>query len=77
MSKDRAFSDPRKVTWLEDISCNVCSGRVNSWDKRCSRALGYRHIICECCIAKEYGETVDSLRAVMQNHLGLVPCPGI
>jgi len=61
----------------EDIVCPVCGGDVNSWDKRCSRALGYRQIVCEGCISEEYQITVENLRYVMENHFGLVPCPGI
>ena len=60
-----------------DLACPVCGGDVNSWDKRCSRALGYRQIVCEGCISEEYQITVENLRYVMENHFGLVPCPGI
>ncbi len=77
MNTERKFTNPKKILWLEDMICHVCSGEVNSWDKRCSRALGYKNIVCEGCIAHEYGESIDSLRAVMQNHFGLIPCPGI
>ncbi len=77
MDIDRKFTNPKKIIWLEDVVCNVCSSEVNSWDKRCSRALGYKHIVCECCIAREYGETIETLRYTMQNHFGLIPCPGI
>ncbi len=77
MNTERKFSNPNKVIWLEDVVCSVCSGEVNSWDKRCSRALGYKHIVCESCIAQEYGETIDSLRTAMHEHFGLIPCPGI
>ena len=55
----------------------ACGGRVNSWDKRCSRALGYKAIVCEACISKEYGIDVEELRGTMKNHFGLIPCPGI
>ena len=71
------YSDPGKLRWYPDIACPVCAGQVNSWDKRCSRALGYQSIVCEACIAKEYGLTVGKLRDTMENHFGLVPCPGI
>ena len=50
---------------------------MNSWDKRCSRALAYKAIVCEACIAKEYGINVEELRDTMKNHFGLIPCPGI
>lgn len=74
---ERQFTEPQKVIWLEDIVCNVCSGEVNSWDKRCNRALGYKNIVCESCISHEYGETIGSLRDTMRNHFGLLPCSGI
>lgn len=72
------YSNERLVRWYDDIPCSVCGAeRVNSWDKRISRALGYKAIVCEECIAKEYGLTVEELRNVMQDHFGLLPCPGI
>ena len=48
------YSNPAKLHWLPNLSCPVCGGEVNSWDKRCSRALGYQQIVCEDCIAEEY-----------------------
>lgn len=71
------YSDAGKLAWYPDIACPVCGGDVNSWDKRCSRALGYRQIVCEGCISEEYQVTVENLRYVMENHFGLIPCPGI
>lgn len=71
------YSNPKKLHWLADMECNICAGEVNSWDKRCSRALGYNNIVCECCIAKEYDVTVNELRRTMEEHFGLIPCPGI
>ena len=52
------YSDAGKLAWYPDITCPVCGGDVNSWDKRCSRALGYRQIVCEGCISEEYQVTV-------------------
>ena len=74
---DHKYADPALLRWYDDISCPVCGGEVNSWDKRCSRALGYKAIGCEECIAKEYGLSVEELRGTMKNHFGLIPCPGI
>lgn len=74
---DSTYSNPKRVHWLSDVTCNVCAGEVNSWDKRCSRALGYKSIVCESCIAKEYDVTVQELRGTLQEHFGLIPCPGI
>lgn len=71
------YTDQNKLHWLPDAECNSCFEEVNSWDKRCSRALGYKFIVCETCIAKEYDVTVQELRAIMQDHFGLIPCPGI
>ena len=46
------YSDPKKLYWLADAECNICAGEVNSWDKRCSRALGYKQIVCEACMPR-------------------------
>ena len=65
------------LNWY-DIECPVCGKeKVNSWDKRISRALKYNQIVCEECIAKEYDLTVEELRDTMREHFGLLPCPGI
>ncbi len=74
---ERSFSNPAKLHWYPDLSCPVCGGEVNSWDKRCSRALGYQQIVCEGCIAQEYQIEVEELRDTMKEHFGLIPCPGI
>ena len=65
------------LNWY-DIPCPICGvEETNSWDKRISRALGYKHIVCEKCIAKEYDVSVEELRAKMKDHFGLLPCPGL
>ena len=66
------YLDAGKLAWYPDIACPVCGGDVNSWDKRCSRALGYRQIVCEGCISEEYQVTVENLRYVMENHFGML-----
>lgn len=71
------YSNPAKLHWYPDLSCPACGGEVNSWDKRCSRALGYQQIVCEDCIAAEYQIEVEELRGTMKEHFGLIPCPGI
>ncbi len=72
------YANPKIVIWYDEVSCPVCGAeRTNSWEKRISRALGYKAIVCEECIAKEYGLTVTELRGIMENHFGLTPCPGI
>ena len=50
---------------------------MNSWDKRVSKALGYRIPICEVCIGKEYGKTVEEIRGVMKDYFGMLPCRGL
>lgn len=72
-----SYEDESKLVWLDEIHCHACGEPVNAWDKRCSRALGYKNIVCESCIAEEYGISVGELRDTMQTHFGLVPCPGI
>ena len=74
---DNRYSNPAKLHWHPDISCPACGEEVNSWDKRCSRALGYKAIFCEACISKEYGINIEELRDTMKEHFGLIPCPGI
>ena len=72
------YADEKKLRWYEDISCCCCGkSPVNSWDKRCSRAVGYKAICCEDCLSREYGCTVAELRATMKEHFGILPCPGI
>jgi len=57
--------------------CNLCEKRLNSWDLRCSKALGYKNPICEGCIAKEYDKTIEELRVIMKSYFGMIPCLGI
>lgn len=55
----------------------LCEKELTSWDLRCSKALGYKLPICEACIAKEYGETVDYVRDTLENYFGMRPCQGL
>ena len=72
------YANPNKLFWYYDVECCSCGkSPVNSWDKRCSRALGYKAICCEDCLAQEYGVTVQELRDTMREHFGMIPCPGI
>lgn len=58
--------------------CEICDKRmINTWDLKLQKALMYRSNICEHCIAKEYGMTVDALRSRMEETFGLKPCRGI
>ncbi len=66
-----------KLRWYPDIACPVCGQQVNSWDKRCSYALGYQQIVCESCIAWEYEMEIEELRDTMKTHFGMFPCPGL
>lgn len=58
-------------------SCASCAKKLNSWDKRCSKALGYKSAVCEACIAAEYDKTVEELRDVLEDFFGMRPCKGI
>ena len=64
------------VKWLY-IPCHSCGEELNTWDMRISHALGYQHIVCEKCVAKEYGKDVQEVRAIMEDHFGLKPCQGL
>lgn len=64
------------LAWLDE-NCNVCGKQVNSWDERVRKALCYQTPHCEKCIAKEYGETVEDLRGIMEEEFGMAPCEGI
>ena len=65
-----------KVQWLE-TPCHVCGGRCNSWDRKINKALAYREMTCEACVAKEYGRTKEELRETMEDFFGMRPCQGI
>lgn len=68
---------PSHAVWF-DIPCPVCGkAKTNSWEKRISRALNYRGIVCEACIAREYDLSIDALRVSMEKHFGLTPCLGL
>lgn len=61
-----------------DEHCHVCGSQINSWDKKCNKALGYlKYAVCEKCIASEYDKTVDELRDSMEEYFGMRPCKGI
>ena len=55
----------QRVRWLDEY-CHVCGQQLNSWDARCSKALGYIRKTCEGCIAKEYGRTKAELRETLE-----------
>ena len=57
--------------------CHSCGEELTSWDLRCSKALAYRKPVCERCIAKEYGETAQNLRAKLEDFFGMRPCQGL
>lgn len=66
----------QRVRWLDEY-CHVCGRQLNSWDARCSKALGYIRKTCEGCIAKEYGRTTKELRETLEDFFGMRPCQGI
>lgn len=57
-------------------SCK-CGQELNSWDLRCNKALGYKHPICEKCIAEEYQISVDEVREHLEGFFGMLPCIGL
>jgi predicted amidophosphoribosyltransferase len=65
-----------KLKWLDE-NCHVCEKQLNSWDKRCSKALKYKNTVCEQCICKEYDKDIEDFRATMNHFFGLIPCMGI
>lgn len=65
-----------KIRWL-DAYCHTCGQQLNSWDKRVSVALGYKHTVCEKCIAKEYEKDTNELRSILEDFFGMRPCQGI
>jgi hypothetical protein len=66
----------QKVKWLDEY-CAVCGRQINSWDKRCDKALCYKKPTCESCIAKEYDLDTEDLRQELQEVFGMRPCMGI
>ncbi len=60
------------------VDCPMCKLPLNTWDERCSKALGYKeYAACETCLCKEYGKTEDEFRRIMESHFGMRPCMGI
>ncbi len=70
------MSELQKVKWVDEY-CHSCGEQLNSWDKRCSKALAYKNSVCEKCIAKEYDIEVDSLRSKLEYVFGMRPCMGL
>lgn len=71
-----APAKPQQGRWLDEY-CHACGHQINTWDKRCSKALAYINPNCESCIAKEYDKTVDELRGFFEGWFGMRPCLGI
>lgn len=65
-----------KVKWLDE-NCDICDKQVNSWDQRLSKALGHKYIVCEECLADEYGMDKNAFRDHMADYFGMKPCEGI
>ena len=84
-----SYKNERLIRWYDDPvrarahrlshiwSMSLWHGSGPPPNTHCSSASRYKAIVCEECIAKEYGLTVEELRNVMQEHFGLLPCPGI
>jgi predicted amidophosphoribosyltransferase len=64
------------LKWLDEY-CHACGKQLNSWDVRCSKALGYEHRTCEQCIAAEYDKEPEELRGELEIVFGMRPCMGI
>jgi hypothetical protein len=62
---------------LLDEHCHKCGWQLNSWDKRCSKALAYKNAHCESCIAQEYDKTPEELRSELEEVFGMRQCMGI
>ena len=75
-SEGTAPSKAQQGRWLDEY-CHTCGQQLNTWDKRCSKALAYRSLVCESCIAKEYDRTVDDMRDMFEGFFGMRPCMGI
>ena len=58
------------VRWLK-VPCHACGEELNTWDVRVSHALGYKHVVCERCVAKEYDKTVAEVRDIMEENFGM------
>lgn len=65
-----------KLRWLGK-PCHACGAELNSWDERICKALGYRHMVCESCVAKEYGQSVEEIRETLEDFFGMRPCQGL
>lgn len=70
------MSEGKKLQWLDEY-CAICGRQINSWDARCSKALGYKNKVCEHCIAKEYDISIEEFREITEHHFGLKPCLGL
>jgi len=57
--------------------CNCCDKELTSWDLKCSKSLAYKTPVCEVCVSKEYGKTVDELRDTLEEFFGVRPCQGL
>ena len=65
-----------KVKWLNE-NCHLCGQQINSWDKRCNKALAYKRVTCEKCMAKEYDLEIPAFRSRLEHHFGMRPCLGL
>ena len=66
----------KRLTWTEK-QCHVCGRKINSWDLRLDKALAYKNLTCERCVAKEYDMEAEALRDYMENFFGMRPCVGL
>lgn len=57
--------------------CHNCGIELTSWDLRCSKALAYKHPVCEKCIADEYEKTIEEVRDIFEQYFDMRPCQGL
>lgn len=61
-----------------DRNCS-CGTQLNSWDIRCSRAVGRlkeSYHLCVPCLAAEYDMRIDYFEAQLLEYFGMLPCRG-
>lgn len=66
----------KTVKWYDEY-CIVCGRQINSWDKRCGKALAHKECVCEECLSVEYDMEVETFRRRMEGFFGERPCMGI
>lgn len=63
------------LKWLNE-KCYTCNRRMNSWDKRLTKAFKVRNT-CEDCFCSIYDLDKEVFRGTMEDYFGIRPCQGI